>query len=115
MLLKIGELAKRIGLTVRTLHHYDAIGLVKPSTRTDSGYRLYNRTDIARLHRIQALRGLGLSLAETGAMLAGEGAELRMVIRQQITSLQRQISQAVDLRDRLQSMEAQLDEAGEPD
>jgi len=115
VLLKIGELAKRIGVTVRTLHHYDAIGLVKPSARTEAGYRLYNRNDIARLHRIQALRGLGLSLAETGTMLAGEGAELRMVIRQQITSLQRQISQAVDLRDRLQSMEAQLDGAGEPE
>jgi DNA-binding transcriptional MerR regulator len=115
MPLKIGELAKRIGLTVRTLHHYDAIGLVKPSTRSDSGYRLYNRDDVARLHRIQALRGLGLSLAETGALLDGEGAELTTVIRQQITSLQRQITQAVDLRDRLQAMEVQLQGADEPD
>ena len=115
MLLKIGELAKRIGLTVRTLHHYDAIGLVKPSTRSDAGYRLYNRNDVARLHRVQALRGLGLSLSETGDMLAGDGAELHSVIRQQITSLQRQISQAVDLRDRLQAMEAQLAGPDEPD
>lgn len=115
MLLKIGELAKRIGVTVRTLHHYDAIGLVKPSARSDAGYRLYNRNDIARLHRIQALRGLGLSLAETDAMLAGEGAELRMVIKQQITSLQRQISETVALCDRLQGLEAQLVDTDEPD
>lgn len=67
MLLKIGELAKLIGLTARALHHYDAIGLVTPSAR--SGYRLYNRQGIARLHRIQALRGLGLSLAEIGIMM----------------------------------------------
>ncbi|KQN67535.1 hypothetical protein ASF04_17235 [Duganella sp. Leaf61] len=69
MLLKIGELAKRTGLTVRTLHHYDAIGLLQPSARTDAGYRLYNRTDIARLHHIQALRKFGLSLADIGASL----------------------------------------------
>jgi len=89
MLLKIGELARRIGLTVRTVHHYDASGLVKRSARSDAGYRLYNRNDVARLHRIQALRGLGLSLAETGVMLAGEGAELRVAMRQQVTSLKR--------------------------
>jgi len=115
MLLKIGELAKRIGVTVRTLHHYDAIGLVKPSARSDAGYRLYNRNDIARLHRIQALRGLGLSLAETDALLAGEGADLHAVIRQQVTGLERQISEMADLRDRLQSLEIQLEGEDEPD
>lgn len=61
MPLKVGELARRCGLTVRTLHHYDQIGLLRPSARSDSGYRLYDRTDIARLHRIQVLRKLGLS------------------------------------------------------
>jgi hypothetical protein len=50
MALKIGELARRTGLTVRTLHHYDAIGLLKPSARSDAGYRLYGRNDVARLH-----------------------------------------------------------------
>jgi len=115
MLLKIGDLAKRIGLTVRTLHHYDAIGLVKPSCRSDAGYRLYDRNDIARLHRIQALRGLGLSLAEIGSMLDGDGTELRTVIRQQITSLERQLEQAAELRDRLAELDAQLANEAEPD
>lgn len=59
MLLKIGELAKRTGLTVRTLHHYDAIDLLSPSARTDAGYRLYNQNDVARLHQIQAMRQPG--------------------------------------------------------
>lgn len=115
MLLKIGELAKRIGLTIRALHHYDAIGLVTPSARSDAGYRLYDRRDIARLHRIQALRGLGLSLAETGAMLAGEGADLRMVIQQQIASIGIQLAQAADLRNRLLVLDAQLADDDEPD
>ncbi|MBI3283816.1 MAG: MerR family DNA-binding transcriptional regulator, partial [Burkholderiales bacterium] len=48
MLLKIGELASRSGLTVRTLHHYDQIGLLKPSARSEADYRLYDRADIAR-------------------------------------------------------------------
>ena len=56
MLLKVGELAKRSGLTVRALHHYDSIGLLHPSGRSESGYRLYSRDDVARLHGIQTLR-----------------------------------------------------------
>ncbi|MBI1772404.1 MAG: MerR family transcriptional regulator, partial [Burkholderiales bacterium] len=69
MLLKIGELASRTGLTIRTLHHYDKIGLLKPSARSEAGYRLYDRSDIKRLHHIQALRRLDLSLAEVGLSL----------------------------------------------
>lgn len=114
MLLKIGELAKRTGLTVRTLHHYDNIGLLTPSVRSDAGYRLYDRSDVARLHRIQALRRLDLSLAEVGALLSGEGADLQMVIRQQITSLERQLLQAAELRDRLKVLVGQLAEESEP-
>ncbi|WP_263404975.1 MerR family DNA-binding transcriptional regulator [Pseudomonas aeruginosa] len=55
MLLKVGELAKQTGLTVRALHHYDDIGLLQPSARSDAGYRLYTPKDITRLHQIQAL------------------------------------------------------------
>jgi DNA-binding transcriptional MerR regulator len=47
--LKVGELAQRAGLTVRALHHYDAIGLLKPSLHTEAGYRLYTAGDVARL------------------------------------------------------------------
>jgi len=64
MLLRVGELARRTGLTVRTLHHYDTIGLLHPTGRSDSGYRLYGRDDVARLHGIQTLRRMGLALAD---------------------------------------------------
>ena len=50
MLVKVGELARRSGLTVRALHHYDSIGSLHPTGRSDSGYRLYSRDDVARLH-----------------------------------------------------------------
>src|SRR5579862_8581174 len=104
MLLKVGELARRSGLTVRTLHHYDAIGLLTPSARADNGYRLYNRDDIARLHQIQALRGFGLTLADIGAYLAQPDRPLADLIAQQIAMLDEQIDKAARLRARLQEL-----------
>lgn len=115
MLLKVGELAKRTGLTVRTLHHYDAIGLLSPSARSGAGYRLYNREDIARLHRIQALRRLDLSLTEIGRLLEGDAARLQTVIEQQIDSLDRQLVRTAVLRDRLKSLLTSVRENTEPD
>ena len=72
-MLKVGELAQRSGLTVRTLHHYDAIGLLAPSGRSESGYRLYSPADVQRLHGIQALRHMGLPLAHIGELLQDVG------------------------------------------
>ncbi|MBC5763229.1 MerR family transcriptional regulator [Ramlibacter albus] len=101
MLLKVGELARQSGLTVRTLHHYDEIGLLKPSGRSDSRYRLYDAGDIARLHGIQALRQLGLPLADIAKLLDDERAAPAMILQQQIAALEEQIRQAAELRDRL--------------
>jgi DNA-binding transcriptional MerR regulator len=115
MLLKIGELAKRTGLTARALHHYDGIGLLSPSARSDAGYRLYNQADIARLHRIQALRRFGLSLADIGAYLTRPDLPLAAVVAQQIELLGRQIDQASALRDRLSRLQGQLAQGQEPD
>jgi DNA-binding transcriptional MerR regulator len=114
MLLKVGKLAKQSGLTVRTLHHYDAIGLLTPSARADNGYRLYNRDDIARLHRIQALRGFGLTLADIGAYLAQPDQPLSDLVVRQIAMLDAQIDKAARLRGRLQEMHGMLMEGREP-
>jgi len=115
MLLKVGELAKKSGLTVRTLHHYDAIGLLTPSARADNGYRLYNRDDIARLHRIQALRGFGLTLADIGAYLAQPDKPLADIVARQIAMLDAQIDKAARLRDRLQELRDTLMDGKEPE
>lgn len=101
MLLKVGELARRTGLTVRTLHHYDAIGLLTPTGRSESGYRLYGDADVARLHGIQALQHLGLPLAEIGQLLDGEGGSPERIIERQMAALQEEIAQAQELRERL--------------
>lgn len=115
MLLKVGELARRSGITVRTLHYYDSIGLLIPSARSDAGYRLYNRADITRLHHIQALRRMGVALAEIGALLAHSGQALPTVIGQQITMLDRQLTQITTLRNRLEQMLTQLSQGDEPE
>lgn len=115
MLLKIGELAKRTALTVRTLHHYDAIGLLCPSARSDAGYRLYNREDVERLHRVQALRRLDIPLADIAALLEGDSADLQSVIDQQIAALDRQVKGAMALRDRLHHLRLHLGSKEEPD
>ena len=62
---KVGELASATGLTVRTLHHYERIGLLSPAQRTEGNQRLYDEGDVVRLYRIRALRDLGLSLVAT--------------------------------------------------
>lgn len=115
MLLQIGELAKRTGLTVRALHHYDAIGLLSPSARSDAGYRLYQQADIARLHRILALRRCGLSLTDIGAYLTRPELPLASLVAQQITMLTQQIAQAETLRSRLSSLQQQLEQGQQPD
>ena len=56
--LRVGQLAKRTGLTVRTLHHYDELGIVSPQRRSAAGYRLYGEDDVARLLQVVLLRRL---------------------------------------------------------
>jgi MerR family transcriptional regulator, thiopeptide resistance regulator len=58
----VGVVSKRTHVSVRTLHHYDQIGLLVPSERTDAGYRLYGATDLERLHQILVYRELGFTL-----------------------------------------------------
>lgn len=73
----VGELGAIAGLSRTALLYYDAIGLLKPSSRSSSGYRLYSESDRARLDRIVALRALGIPLGEAASLLAlpdGEGA-----------------------------------------
>ena len=56
------EFAELAGVTIRTLHHYDRLGLLKPSRRTEAGYRLYSESDLVRLEQIIVLKFLGLPL-----------------------------------------------------
>lgn len=115
MLLTVGELARRCGMTVRTLHHYDAIGLLQPASRSAAGYRLYARADIERLHRIQALRQLGLSLTDIGTALSGPQQPLAEVVDRQIAQIDRELTEAANLRERLVYLRTQLANGQCPD
>ena len=115
MFLKVGELARRSGVTVRALHHYDSVGLLCPSGRSESGYRLYSRDDVARLHGIQTLRRMGLSLGDVAQLLDGGTVTLAAILAQQIDTLDREIVQAKALRERLAVMQIILARGGQPE
>jgi DNA-binding transcriptional MerR regulator len=114
-MLKVGELAALAKLTVRTLHHYDSIGLLQPSARSDAGYRLYDRNDVARLHQIQALRSFGMSLADIGLYLDSPDASPLAVVERQLRALDRQMLEAARVREQLQRLHGELAAGGQPD
>jgi DNA-binding transcriptional MerR regulator len=66
----IGELADRTGLSNRTIRHYDEVGLLHPSGRTEGGFRLYTDTDLARLLIIRRMKPLGFTLEQMAELLA---------------------------------------------
>jgi MerR family transcriptional regulator, copper efflux regulator len=68
--LQIGAVAERTGLSIRTLRHYDEVGLVPPSARTAGGFRLYTADDVARLTTIRRMKPLGFTLDEMRTLLA---------------------------------------------
>jgi DNA-binding transcriptional MerR regulator len=111
--LRVGELARRTGLTVRTLHHYDAIGLLRPSLHTEAGYRLYTAGDVARLQQILSLRQLGFSLEEVRDCLDRPGFSPLEVIDLHVARLVEQIQRQQQLRERLGALAVQLRAAGE--
>jgi MerR family copper efflux transcriptional regulator len=67
--MQIGELAERTGLSLRTIRHYDEVGLLKASTRSEGGFRLYTADDLARLMLIRRMKPLGFSLEDMNELL----------------------------------------------
>jgi DNA-binding transcriptional MerR regulator len=104
--LKVGELARRIGLTIRTLHHYDEIGLLKPSLHTDVGHRLYTAGDVARLQQVLSLRQLGFSLEEIKDCLDRPGFSPLEIIGLHLARLREQIELQRKLCERLEVIAA---------
>lgn len=102
--LTVGALAKRTGLTVRALRHYDEIGLLAPSRRSEAGYRLYAALDVARLQQIRSLRQLGFSLDEIKDCLDRPDFAPLRVIDGHIARLREQIELQRDLCERLEAI-----------
>lgn len=81
------EFAELAGVTVRTLHHYDRLGLLRPSRRSQTGYRLYHERDLERLEQIVALKFLGLSLAGIAQVLNSGTAQFSQELQRQKAAL----------------------------
>jgi DNA-binding transcriptional MerR regulator len=79
----VGEVATLAGVTVRTLHHYDRIGLLSPSGRSASGYRRYSTADLDRLHQVLVYRELGFGLEEVATLLDDPAADPAVHLRRQ--------------------------------
>jgi DNA-binding transcriptional MerR regulator len=110
---RIGELARAGGVTVRALHHYDSLGLLSPSERTQGGHRLYTAADVERLYRLLALRGLGLPLEEIGPLLEN-GDGVAGTVRRHLERVEQQLGALGALRSRLIRLLDALDGDGEP-
>jgi MerR family transcriptional regulator, thiopeptide resistance regulator len=81
----VGAVARLAGVTVRTLHHYDEIGLLTPSGRTPAGYRHYGEADLERLQRILFYRELGFGLDEIKTVMTDGHADAVAHLRRQHT------------------------------
>ncbi|MGI9183588.1 MAG: MerR family transcriptional regulator [Solirubrobacteraceae bacterium] len=79
----VGEVSELAGVTVRTLHHYDEIGLLRPSGRSEAGYRLYAHADLERLQEILVWRQLGFSLTEVQGLLDDPSYDRGFALRRQ--------------------------------
>ena len=84
----VNEIAKQTNISVRTLHHYDAIGLLKPTAVTEAGYRLYDEDALMRLHLIIVYRELGFSLNQISAILDAPDFDRNRALEEQIALLE---------------------------
>ncbi|QER87780.1 MerR family DNA-binding transcriptional regulator [Streptomyces tendae] len=98
----VGQVAELADVTVRTLHHYDAVGLVRPSARTPAGYRAYAAGDVERLRQVLAYRRLGFGLREIAELVADPHTDA-------VAHLRRLRGLLLERRDRADAMVAAID------
>lgn len=106
----IGQLAKQARISVRTLHHYDDIGLLKPSVRADNAYRFYSEYDERRLHDVLFFRALGFSLREIGQLLDVSEDDRRQLLSIQREQLDKHIGRLQGMRIQLEKILADQEE-----
>jgi DNA-binding transcriptional MerR regulator len=108
---QVKEVAELSGLSIRALHHYDAIGLLVPSSRTAAGYRLYTEDDLLRLQQILIGRELGLSLEEIRRSLDDPGFDRRRALLEQRVALTRRAAQTSEMLRAIDAALAVIDSA----
>lgn len=119
--MNIGQAARRTGLSAKMIRYYESIGLLKPATRTDSGYRLYGPDDLHSLAFIKRSRDLGFSLDEVAKLLTlwqdrqRASADVKALASEHIADLNRRIDELVSLRDTLSELVAHCQGDDRPD
>ena len=108
----VGELADAAGITVRTLHHYEQVGLLTPAARTGAGHRRYHAEQAEKLYQITAMRSLGFHLDEIRRALDGE--DLASVARLHLQQVRDRLRQTSELHQRLERLLSALDCADHP-
>jgi MerR family transcriptional regulator, thiopeptide resistance regulator len=106
--LQVGDLAKQTGVSVRTLHYYDEIGLLCPSQRTEAGYRLYAKADILRLQQIVSLRQIGFSLDDIRDCLARGQQSFADIVQLHINRIRQQMELSQKLLERLEAIQTTI-------
>lgn len=113
----IGELAAATGVTVRALHHYDSIGLLRASVRTSSGHRRYTEQDLRRLYGIRTLRSLGVPLGGIAAALdgadGGDAESLPRLLLRQLNAVGEQALQLEQLQRTIRDLLGRLTDHGD--
>jgi DNA-binding transcriptional MerR regulator len=104
--LRIGEVAKLLGVTPKTLRHYEEVGLLQQPERTEAGYRLYSADDLLRLHRIKRLQSLGLSLKQVGAVLGDKDHErsLKSILETLLAEVEAEMRRLDERRERIKGL-----------
>ncbi len=92
MMLTVGQLARRFGISRSTLLYYDRIGLLHPSQRTESNYRLYSERDVERLARISTFRQAGVPLADISTILEAGNAGLSATLEARLGTINERIA-----------------------
>lgn len=119
--MNIGQAAKRTGLSAKMIRYYESIGLLKPASRSDSGYRLYQQQDLHALAFIKRSRDLGFSLEEVAKLLTlwqdrqRASADVKALANEHIADLNRRIDELVSLRDTLSELVAHCQGDDRPD
>lgn len=109
---KIGELAEQTGLSVRTLHYYEEIGLLTPSYRTQADHRLYTEDDVTRLQQIVSLKSVGLPLEQIKMMLEQPTYSPLMTLQMQARHMDSQVREQKELLEKLNGMMRLMEHTG---
>lgn len=109
-LLNVGDLAKTMNVTVRTLQFYDKQGLLRPSAKSEGGRRLYTKKDMVKLHQILSLKYLGFSLEEIKQKLLplDKPEDVAQILSKQKLIIEEQLKELAIVKNAIESLEAEV-------